>query len=69
MIQDELVGDPRAELDLLTARDVAKAFHVHVNRVYEEVKDGRLLAVKVRGQLRFRRRDLDAYLEANLTGQ
>ena len=67
MTRDELVGDPRAELVLLTAKEVARLLRVHVKRVYEEVKDERLVAVRIRGQLRFRRLDLEAYVEANLT--
>jgi excisionase family DNA binding protein len=50
---------------LFTAAEVAELFQIHREVVYDEVKAGRLKAVRIgRGRnLRFRRQDLDAYLD------
>ena len=67
MTRDELIGDPRQGLDLLTAQEVASILRIHVDRVYEAVRNRRLRAARVGRQLRFRRQDLEAFLEASLT--
>jgi excisionase family DNA binding protein len=68
MDRDELVGsEPRQGFDLLTAQEVARELRVHVDRVYEAVRDGRLRAHRVGRRLRFRREQVDAFLEDCLT--
>jgi excisionase family DNA binding protein len=47
---------------LLTLDDVAKILQVSVVTVRRLINDGALKAIKVRGQLRVKQEDLDAYL-------
>lgn len=47
---------------LLTLDDVAKILQVSVVTVRRLINDGDLKAIKVRGQLRVRREDLEDYL-------
>ena len=52
---------------LLRLSQVAARLQVKPRRVYDLVKSGRLRAVRVGQQLRFRLRDVDAFLERNAT--
>jgi excisionase family DNA binding protein len=68
MNRDDLIGgEPRQGFDLLTAQEVARELRVHVDRVYEAVRGGRLQAHRVGRRLRFRREQVDAFLEGCLT--
>lgn len=51
---------------LLTAREVARYLAVHTNTVKRLAKRGELKSYRVstRGDFRFRREDIEAYLEA-----
>jgi excisionase family DNA binding protein len=56
-----------ASLDLLTVADVCALFKVTKDWVYDEVEAGRLPNVKLgRKHLRFRRRELESYLDEHL---
>jgi excisionase family DNA binding protein len=48
--------------ELLSVKQVAKELGVSVETVEREIRDGNLLAHKVRGQWRIRRSALDKYL-------
>lgn len=50
---------------LLTINDVAFRLAISRNSVYRLVRSGALSPVRVGERLRFRARDLDAYLERN----
>ncbi len=64
---DELPANGQRKL--LTPTEVASFLQVKLPRVYELVKAKRLRAVKIGRQLRFRPRDLEAFLERNATGR
>jgi excisionase family DNA binding protein len=49
---------------LLTLDEVAQALRVSVVTVRRLISDGALKAIKVRGQVRVRQVDLDAYLNS-----
>ncbi|MBE3562246.1 MAG: helix-turn-helix domain-containing protein [Hydrogenibacillus schlegelii] len=48
--------------DVLTPEEAAKRLRVSVRTVYRQLKDGRLPGVKVGGQWRIRREELERYL-------
>lgn len=48
---------------LLTAADVARLLKLHPNSVYRLVRDGALVATRVRGSLRFTESDVQAFVE------
>lgn len=57
--------DPDQQLALLTVNDVAKLFAVNKDWIYDQAESGALPSIKLgRRQLRFRRSDLEAWLEA-----
>lgn len=51
------------DLELLTVTDVAELLNVRVRWVYDAVAKGRLPALRVGKHLRFRRREVAAFLE------
>lgn len=48
---------------LLTAADVARLLKLHPNSVYRLVRDGALVATRLRGSLRFTEADVQAFVE------
>lgn len=60
------VGRP---ITLLTPPEVAGMLRVKLPRIYEAVKNHRLRAVRIGRLLRFRRRDVEAFLERHATGR
>ena len=58
------VGRP---ITLLTPLEVAGMLRVKLPRIYEAVKTRRLRAVRIGRLLRFRRQDVDAFLERSTT--
>lgn len=50
--------------DILTIRDVAAFLKVADKTIYTMAQQGQLPAFKVRGQWRFRRTDIDAWIES-----
>lgn len=51
---------------LLTVNDVAEATGLSPNAVYRAIWDGELRAAKLRGRLRVKLADLDAWIDSNL---
>lgn len=58
--EERLDGDV---FDLLTVRQVARGLGVHVNTAWTLVRTKRIASLKVGGQVRVRRTDVDAYLD------
>jgi excisionase family DNA binding protein len=50
---------------LLTAHEVAEIFGVHVNYVWAEAKAGRIPSISIGRNRRFRREDIERWLEEN----
>ncbi len=48
--------------DLVTTRQVADYLHVHIRTVQGWARDGRLPSMRVGGRLRFRREDVEDFL-------
>jgi excisionase family DNA binding protein len=53
---------------LLTPPQVCQLLQVKLDRIYELVWARRLRAIRIGRQLRFRPRDIEAFLERSLTG-
>lgn len=53
-------------LEVLTIRDVAEVLKVGTKTVYTMAQTGRLHAFKVGGQWRFRRADIDRWIQAQV---
>ena len=53
-------------LEVLTVRDVADVLKVGTKTVYTMAQNGELPAFKVGGQWRFRRADIDRWIQAQL---
>lgn len=51
---------------LLTVGEVAKLAHLSTKAVYRAIQDGELAAAKLRGRLRIRRCDFDAWVATNM---
>jgi excisionase family DNA binding protein len=58
---------PHGTAVLLTPRQVAEFLQVKLPRIYELVSDGKIRAVRVGRQLRFRRQDLEVFLTRHTT--
>lgn len=54
--------------EIMTVLEVATLLKVADKTVYTMAQQGELPAFKVRGQWRFRRQDLDAWMAAQVTG-
>lgn len=52
---------------LLTTRDTAQYLAVKLPRIYDLVRSGKLRAVRVGRQLRFKRQDIDDFVNRNGT--
>lgn len=52
---------------LLTIKETADHLRVCVKTVRRRIKDGEITASRVGGQLRVRERDLQSYLDRNMT--
>jgi excisionase family DNA binding protein len=50
---------------LMTVEDLCAYLGVSKDFIYDEVRDGRLLAIRIARQLRFRIPDVDAFIDAN----
>jgi excisionase family DNA binding protein len=50
---------------LLTAHEVAEILGVHVNYVWAEAKAGRIPSISIGRNRRFRREDIERWLEEN----
>jgi excisionase family DNA binding protein len=63
------IGYPKHAMDdvFLTTEEVLDYLQVNLRTVYRLIKAGRIPAVRVGRQWRFRRRDLDAWLETQRT--
>ena len=57
-----------ADEGFLTTEEVLAYLQVNLRTVYRLIKAGRIPAVRVGRQWRFRKRDIDAWLEQNRTG-
>jgi excisionase family DNA binding protein len=53
-----------ADEGFLTTEDVLEYLHVNLRTVYRLIKAGRIPAIRVGRQWRFRKRDIDAWLES-----
>ena len=51
-----------SDLRLLTAHEVAKMWQVHPEWIYDQVSAGKLPAIRLGRNIRFREGDLEAYL-------
>src|SRR5690606_34064257 len=56
---------PMADEQFLTTEEVLGYLQVNLRTVYRLIKAGRIPAVRVGRQWRFRKRDIDAWLEAS----
>lgn len=50
---------------LLTTREVAELLQVHVNTVYQYIKQGKLVPRRVGGMFRFTKGDIDKFIGGN----
>ncbi|MDP9092455.1 MAG: helix-turn-helix domain-containing protein [Actinomycetota bacterium] len=50
---------------LMTVEDLCAYLGVSKDFIYDQVRDGRLLAIRIARQLHFRPPDVDAFVEAN----
>jgi excisionase family DNA binding protein len=50
---------------LMTVEDLCAYLGVSKDFIYDQVRDGRLLAIRIARQLRFRPSDVDAFVDAN----
>ena len=50
---------------LMTVEDLCAYLGVSKDFIYDQVRDGRLLAIRIARQLRFRPPDIDAFIDAN----
>ncbi len=50
---------------LMTVEDLCAYLGVSKDFIYDQVRDGRLLAIRIARQLRFRPPDVDAFIDAN----
>lgn len=50
---------------LMTVEDLCAYLGVSKDFIYDQVRDGRLLAIRIARQLRFRPPDVDAFVDAN----
>lgn len=50
---------------LMTVEDLCVYLGVSKDFIYDQVRDGRLLAIRIARQLRFRPPDVDAFIAAN----
>lgn len=55
--------------EILETKDVAKLFKVHNRTVTRMVEQGKLKAFRVGDLLRFRRSDIDAFINSQLEGE
>ena len=62
------VGVERVTDEILTVPEVAGLLKVAEKTVYTMAQQGELPAFKVRGQWRFRRTDLEAWIDAKTRG-
>lgn len=49
----------------MTVEDLCAYLGVSKDFIYDQVRDGRLLAIRIARQLRFRPPDVDAFIDAN----
>lgn len=66
---DTAIQSEKTTETLLTPVQVAAFLQVKLPRVYEAVKARRLRAVRIGRQLRFRRQDVDAFVDRNVTAR
>lgn len=59
-------GLPHTKVKLLKNREVSQILRVSQRTVQRIIKSGGLPYVKIRGQIRFRPQDVDAYIDAHL---
>jgi excisionase family DNA binding protein len=52
---------------LMTVEDLCAYLGVSKDFIYDQVRDGRLLAIRIARQLRFRIPDVDAFIDANVS--
>ena len=52
---------------LMTVEDLCAYLGVSKDFIYDQVRDGRLLAIRIARQLRFRPLDVDAFVNANVS--
>jgi excisionase family DNA binding protein len=57
-----------ADDEILTIREVASLLKIGEKTTYTMAQSGQLPGFKVRGQWRFRRADIDAWITRNVTG-
>jgi excisionase family DNA binding protein len=50
---------------LMTVEELCAYLGVSKDFIYDQVRDGRLLAIRIARQLRFRPPDVDAFIDAN----
>jgi excisionase family DNA binding protein len=62
-------GRPSMSDEILTVQEVAALLKVADKTVYTMAQQGEIPAFKVRGQWRFRRADLDAWIAAQTKGK
>lgn len=55
-----------ATAEILTIKEVAKLLRIGEKTTYTMAKDGKLPGFKVGGQWRFRRADIDAWIQARV---
>lgn len=60
MTRDDLIGDPRQELQYLTVKEVAHLLRVDHDLVYDLIHRGELRALRVGKHWRIQRRDVEA---------
>jgi excisionase family DNA binding protein len=56
---------PQATDRLMTVEDLCAYLGVSKDFIYDQVRDGRLPAIRIARQLRFRVPDIDAFIDAN----
>jgi excisionase family DNA binding protein len=55
--------------DLMTPDEVCAYLKINKDWLYDQVQAGRIPHIRLGRQLRFRRTELDAYLETHLAGE
>ena len=64
-----MINSPASAEAYLTTEEVLDYLHVNLRTVYRLIDAGKLPAVRVGRQWRFRRKDIDAWLDAQRPGQ
>ena len=62
-------GDTMSQETLLNVKQVAEYLQLKESTIYSWAQDGKIPAIKIGRTWRFRRKDLDTWLERHLKGE